>query len=193
MNFKGHVVGGIASATLLGMAVSALDPDPFWGEKTTNFSGFSIVFFQGVSLRVDIFILTLFMSLFPDLDTASISQRWFFRLCFVSMGVLLYYRAMDVFIIVAFTALLPLLHKHRGWTHWKITPWILAFSFMIILEYFRSKTVWFSAFSWKNVWNMVLENVAFISATVLGHYTHLFLDSRWKGRIPFYSNGKGHR
>lgn len=193
MNFKGHAIAGVASGALVGLAVSTLEPDPFWGERTTNLADFSIVFFQGISLRIDIFILTLFMSLFPDIDTASISQRWFFRLCVLSMGVLLYHRALDIFIVVAFTALLPLLHKHRGWTHWKITPWVLAFSFMIILEYLRSKTAWFSGFSWQNVWDLLKENTAYITAMVVGHYTHLSLDSKWMKRVPFYSKGKGHR
>lgn len=192
MNFKGHAVGGLLTATAVGAAAYSFSPDPILSERSSELVRQAYRLSFGLPIRVDIFILTLFMSLFPDLDTSSISQRWFFRVCFVVLGVLFYYRIMDLFAIVAFTALLPVLHKHRGWTHWKVTPWVLAVSFMVVLEYFRSKNSWYSGFSWNNVWSAMVVNLHYVLACVAGHYTHLALDSKWIGHIPFCSNSMDH-
>lgn len=192
MNFKGHAVGGLIAATAMGMAVYSLNPAPSFGENSSELVQQVSVILAGFPLRIDIFFLTLFMSLFPDLDTASISQRWFFRFCFIALGVLLYYRIMDIFAVVAFTALLPLLHKHRGWTHWIVTPWVMALSFIVIVEYFRSENSWFSIFSWGNVWDTLKGNASYVIACVIGHYTHLSLDSKWIGYIPFCTTSIKH-
>ena len=61
--------------------------------------------------------LTAAFALLPDLDTASIIQRWFYR---GMLGVLVWLMATDRAEHAAFlgaVSLLPLVHRHRGWTH----------------------------------------------------------------------------
>ena len=69
MTFKGHLSGGIvAGITLTGLAVR-------WG------------YIPGADYRVWAAVCgaTVFFSLFPDLDTASVPQRWFFRGVFMAL------------------------------------------------------------------------------------------------------------
>jgi len=68
--------------------------------------------------------LTAAFALLPDLDTASIIQRWFYR---GMLGVLVWLMATDRAEHAAFlgaVSLLPLVHRHRGWTH----TWWAAFA-----------------------------------------------------------------
>jgi hypothetical protein len=61
--------------------------------------------------------LTTVFALLPDLDTASIVQRWFYR---GMLGVLVWLMATGRAEHAAFlgaVSLLPLVHRHRGWTH----------------------------------------------------------------------------
>ena len=66
------------------------------------------------------------MALFPDLDTASIIQRWFYRALLVLLLILMINKQYDYFIVLSFVAVLPLIDKHRGWTHWKTAPWLIS-------------------------------------------------------------------
>jgi len=117
------------------------------------------------------------MAVFPDIDIDSKPRKYFYRAVFVGFGLLFMLQAYQMLAILALAAFIPLLHKHRGWTHWRITPWIFAVIFAITWEYFRAKNSWFSGFSWGNVLKFMVEHWIFTASFVIGHYTHLILDS----------------
>ncbi len=123
-------------------------------------------------------IFTWFMAVFPDVDIDSKPRKYFYRAVFVGFVFLFILQAHRLLAILGLIAIMPLLHKHRGWTHWRITPWVFAIIFAIIWEYFRAKNAWFSGFSWKNVIKFLFEHWIFTASFVVGHYTHLLLDSK---------------
>ena len=56
-------------------------------------------------------------SLFPDVDTTSKGQKWFYRLMIPALVALLMLKRFTVFIILAFMAFTPLIVNHRGVFH----------------------------------------------------------------------------
>lgn len=108
------------------------------------------------------------------------------------LAILYFQKELEVFCLLAFVTLLPVMHKHRGWTHWKVTPWLVALFLAIIWEYFRVQDTWRDRFSWENVWVALHSSWAFVFACVLGHYTHLLLDSRRIRLLPFIRNKPQH-
>ena len=172
MNFKGHFVGGIIAgvasvsiAVISGYAISASD---YSLDRTIS---------ENMLVLSKIWSVAFFMALFPDLDTSSIPQRWSYRIILLMLLYFLIEKKMDYFVVTAIISVLPLIDKHRGWTHWKITPWIISIAFAIILEYYRSNSNWFSSYRWKNVVNTLEYYWIYIIASAIGHYTHLILDS----------------
>lgn len=130
----------------------------------------------------------LFFSLFPDLDTASVAQRWFFRCV---LGVLLYLgwaEHYELATLVGILSILPLLDHHRGWTHSKISPFLTVALLGTSYEYWRARQAFFGEFTWDNVYILLEGHVVFFVAGVVGWYTHLLLD----GRFKVFPTSQGH-
>lgn len=178
MNFKEHIAAGAITSTAVTFVV-AVSKDVSPRITMTNLTTWdhpANVFLAGI------FLVTLLMSVFPDLDTASIPQRIFYRtvvLVLIALFLLKYY---FFFILLSFFSLLPLVHKHRGWTHWVITPWLLFLGGIIAFEYFRADTSFFYSLSIKGIYHTAVYNWHFLLAVVAGHYTHLLLDGRLRFR-----------
>ena len=147
---------------------------------------------DGLAQIGGVFATAWFMALFPDLDTASIPQRWFMRAMFALLVAALAWGRMDIFAVLAFATILPLLHRHRGWTHWKVTPWLVALFLATVYEFLRARESWVFEFSWENVWAFLREYWHYTAACVIGHYTHLLLDSRRVPLLPFIRNSRAH-
>ena len=191
MNFRGHFKGGLAAgAVSAGVALAGgyvdVDSRDWSGLMTDPLGRGDLQTLLGVALT------GWLMALFPDLDTASIPQRWYLRLMLLAMVLVFLAGRQELFALLAFMAILPLVHQHRGWTHWKITPWALFGFLSVVDEYFRARDAWWSGFSWENVADLMGERWPFLVACVLGHYTHLLLDSRSVRWLPFVRNAPGH-
>jgi len=101
-------------------------------------------------------------SLFPDIDTTSKGQKWFFRFWLVILLLLLFFKKYALFIASALLATAPLIVNHRGLFH---KSW-----FLILIPCFTA-TVF--------AWNMPEQskNIFFITLFfVAGTLSHLFLD-----------------
>ena len=169
MNHTGHVVGGsIAGGAVCFLASTTGDVELGW-ETLNEMSESPLSPTQNTKTLLGLFMTSLFMALFPDLDIQSVSQRWFFRIVFVLMRIMHFAGRYDLFVIVAFCAILPVLHQHRGWTHWKITPWAIT-----------------------NDYTNLKNSMLFVVACVTGHYMHLFLDARSMRWLKFISNDANH-
>ncbi|MCP4752326.1 MAG: hypothetical protein GY866_15645 [Proteobacteria bacterium] len=178
MNFRGHLVGGVvAGAVVVGVAL-VVDYVSLNSRSLGVFIENPLNAGGDIPVLIKLFLITCFMSLFPDLDTATVPQRWFFRTVFVVLGILFLIGQMDLFAALTFLALLPILHMHRGWTHSKVTPFLVAAFLAIVFEYYRTRHSWFGGFSWKDAAQVLQTYWIYVLACVLGHYTHLFLDSR---------------
>ena len=192
MNFQAHLQGGLVAGSIaVGVALGTGYAE-WQSDAWQRFLDQPLDFGQPISLLLSLFVTAVFMALFPDLDTTSVPQRWFFRAMFVMLAILYFQKELEVFCLLAFVTLLPVMHKHRGWTHWKVTPWLVALFLAIIWEYFRVQDTWRDRFSWENVWAALHSSWAFVFACVLGHYTHLLLDSRRIRLLPFIRNKPQH-
>ncbi len=129
-------------------------------------------------------LITCLMALFPDIHTNALFQVWFFRFVFVTLLILLYFNEMDLFAFVIFIALVPFLQLNANWTHWLITPWILALSLGIGLEYLRVRNSLILSFSWDQIADQLKESWIYLVACVLGHYSHLSIDFLKKKKVP---------
>jgi len=172
VNFRGHFISGVAVG--VGVAAGAvylgyIDAHDYatWGAVCAT---------------------TAFFSLFPDLDTSSVPQRWFFRLVFLLLMGLGWNERYELATLVALLSILPLLDHHRGWTHWKVSPLIVSVLLGTAYEYWRARHAFIQGFSWDNVRVLLEGHAVFLVACVVGWYTHLLLD----GRLKFFPTDRDH-
>jgi hypothetical protein len=192
MNFQAHLQGGLVAGSIAVSVALGTGYAEWHNDAWQRFLDSPLNFEQPISLLLSLFVTALFMALFPDLDTTSVPQRWFFRGMFILLAILYFQKELEIFCLLAFVTLLPVMHKHRGWTHWKVTPWLVALFLAIIWEHFRVQDTMRERFSWENVWGTLYGSRAFVFACVLGHYTHLLLDSRRIRLLPFIRNKPQH-
>ena len=164
MNFKSHSIAGLGTAGIVATGAFIYSSPIILAHP----------FF--------LFLVTFLMSLFPDLDINSIPQRWYFRFVLFLMPFLLYFSYQDYFNIISIFSVSILVHKHRGWTHNRSTPFILG----LLSLYFYDKSYGVTEFSQSDtLWGYFL----FLISVVVGHYTHLILDSK---TIRLFNNKMDH-
>lgn len=175
MNFKGHFIGGLASGSLLTAGTYFIG---YLAEKPPQFAEYAVLF-----------PITLFFALFPDFDTSSIPQRWFFRAVFIAILVMAYYKYFEEATILALIAITPVLDHHRGWTHNYFSPILIPFALAGIYEYLASRERWLQGWLLENVNFYLQDNLWLVLACLTGWYTHLLLDSPF----PVFKNSRSHR
>lgn len=133
------------------------------------------------------FTIALLFGLFPDVDIKSKSQKIFYSLLFVLnlSLILLFQRYLEAAILGLF-AILPILSKHRGWTHSRITMMLLPGLFLVIplyVEYSDYGVDWKelpelldSLVEHENLDETFRSGLAFYVAGLIGYASHLFLD-----------------
>ena len=133
------------------------------------------------------FTIALLFGLFPDVDIKSKSQKIFYSLLFVLnlSLILLFQRYLEAAILGLF-AILPILSKHRGWTHSRITMLLLPGLFLVIplyVAYSDYGVGWNelpelldSLVEHENLDETFRSGLAFYAAGLIGYASHLFLD-----------------
>jgi membrane-bound metal-dependent hydrolase YbcI (DUF457 family) len=96
-SYKGHMIGGLVSYAGVLYLLRCHNP--------TVFTAAEWLFF------------TLIGALFPDIDTKSKGQKFFYQLVGILLFVLLLQKRFQAVAFVAIIALFPLLVRHRGITH----------------------------------------------------------------------------
>jgi len=141
MNYEEHAVGGLVSATIV----------------TTGVAYYT----RNIVLSVISFVMTLFMSLYPDMDTGSKSRRYITLLGVLSIGYLVYTGSGYLLEAIYISSLLiiPGLFKHRGFTHTLLFGGIISY-----FIYYISSTFIDASY------------IYFIIPGVIGELTHLILD-----------------
>ncbi|MEM1271416.1 MAG: metal-dependent hydrolase, partial [Bacteroidota bacterium] len=109
-----------------------------------------------------LFGLCLMFGLWPDVDTNSMGQNIFYTIFFLVDVVLIVTRNFQEAAYLGLFAILPVLGKHRGWTHqwWAM---ILVPSPLLILPY-----IFFP--------ERPLAGLPFYGAALTGYFSHLFVD-----------------
>jgi formate/nitrite transporter FocA (FNT family) len=109
--------------------------------------------------------IAIMFALWPDVDIKSIGQKLFYTIFFVTDIVLIFY--FQEYKIAAYFGLLiilPVLAKHRGWTHWRTTAILLPAPLMLAPMYMYGGTL--------------LEGAPYYCAAVTGYFSHLFFDKK---------------
>lgn len=120
-----------------------------------------------------VFPVTLFFSLFPDLDTTSIPQRWSYRVIVLGLLALAYCGRYPEAVALAIIAMLPLLDHHRGWTHQIWAPLLFPVVVIAVYNFVVLHTVP-TIVQWDQ---QIYQHWKLIVGLVLGWYTHLVLDN----------------
>ena len=122
-----------------------------------------------IAFPLALFGLCLMFGLWPDVDTNSVGQDIFYTIFFLVDVVLIATRHFEEAAYLGLFAILPVLGKHRGWTH---TWWamLLVPSPLLILPY-----VFYP--------ERPLAGLPFYGAALVGYFSHLFMDGMvWRLR-----------
>lgn len=153
-NYKGHIAGGAAAgvvyAGLLTSLVQSADLKLSFGMTDS---------WQFPALLV---ILATLCGLWPDIDTNSKGQDIFYSGMFVLNVWLIYLKQYQLSAYVGLLAMFPVLGKHRGWTHSRLTMLLVPLPILLI-PYVAS-----DAGSW--------AGAPYYGAAVCGIASHLLLD-----------------
>ncbi len=132
------------------------------------------------------FVVAVLFGLWPDVDIKSKSQKIFYRVLFVLNVVLIVFlqKYLESALLGLF-AMLPIMSRHRGWTHAKITMLLLPVVFLLIPIY-TGYPEWQSSGNlvdhfnglrdWDHLPHAILSGLPFYVAGFIGYATHLHLD-----------------
>lgn len=133
------------------------------------------------------FAIALLFGLWPDVDIKSKSQQIFYTVLFVLNASLILFlqRYLEAALLGLF-AMLPILSRHRGWTHSKISMILLPGVFLIFpiyVAYPNWGTEWKelpefldSLVTWEGLPDILQNGLAFYLAGLIGYASHLYLD-----------------
>ena len=122
------------------------------------------------------FVIAVLSGLWPDVDIKSKSQRICYRI-FIALNLILIFRgyyAESAFL--GLFAMLPLVGKHRGWTHSRITMLLLPGIFLLLPIYFNREAFNFSHPTGPENLQLIKTGLPFYTASLIGYATHLQLD-----------------
>ena len=148
--YKGHISAGVVFGALMiaGLAFSPLAA--------------SLTLEQKLIKALVVLWLAVIFALFPDVDIKSKGQLLFYRVFFVLDIVLLVNKYYIEAALLGFLALLPIISKHRGWTH---TFWamLLVPSPILLGPMYLAK-------------EPVLDGLPFYLGALAGYFSHLVAD-----------------
>ena len=144
---KGHIVGGFVFLWLF----------------LTILSNF---FFVPSAMEIVIFsAIAVMFALWPDVDIKSIGQKVFYTIFFVTdVTLVFYFKDYKTAAFFGLLIILPVLAKHRGWTHSKVTAVLLPIPLLLVPMYVSDGTL--------------LEGLPYYFAAVTGYFSHLFFDKK---------------
>lgn len=153
-NYKGHIAGGavagIIYAGLLTTLVQSADLKISFGMTDT---------WQFPALLV---CLATLSGLWPDIDTNSKGQDIFYTGMFALNVWLIYQKQYQLSAFLGLLAMFPVLSKHRGWTHSRLSMLLVPLP-LLLIPYLASDVG-----SW--------SGAPYYGAAVIGIASHLFLD-----------------
>ena len=132
------------------------------------------------------FAIAVLFGLWPDVDIKSKSQKIFYSVLFIVNVVLIVFlqKYLESALLGLF-AMLPIMSKHRGWTHAKITM-ILLPSIFLLIPIYSAHSEWttdsnlvdsFNALiEWEGLAEALRSGVPFYVASFIGYASHLHLD-----------------
>ena len=152
--YKGHLVGGFAFGLTYVVGLMSL--------LSLNITHYQGKFLHGWQFAAALFVISMLFALWPDIDTNSKGQDIFYYMLFGLDLVLLFNKKFELAAYVGLIGMLPILGKHRGWTHSKIAMVLVPLPILLV-PFFVSPSNWH--------WALYYYAAAFV-----GYFSHLFLD-----------------
>jgi membrane-bound metal-dependent hydrolase YbcI (DUF457 family) len=152
-NWRGHVAGGVV---LGGAYAAALSFVP-----VQRFAEAADVLHDWQAMAA-ILVLAVLFALFPDVDTNSKGQNIFFGLALAVDVLLIWSGNIQAAAYLGLIAMLPVVSKHRGWTHSKLAMVLVPLPIVIVPYLYSHKVL-----------SIVL---VYYGAAVAGYLSHLLLD-----------------
>jgi len=152
-NYKGHVVGGIA---LGGAYAAALSYVPV--ERFAEAAGL----LHDWQALAAVLVLSILFALFPDIDTNSKGQNIFFGLALGVDVLLIWSGNIQAAAYLGLVAMLPVVGKHRGWTHSKLAMLLVPLPILVVPYLYNQ--------------NILPISIIYYGAAVAGYFSHLLLD-----------------
>lgn len=172
--FREHYIGGLIAYTLffvLSFGASLFGQItmqvPFERNPTVSFSPWGI----GAC-----FVVAVLSGLWPDVDIKSRSQQIFYRIFLVFSIILILRKQYLQSAVLGIFAMLPLLGKHRGWTHSRLTMLLLPAVFLLLPFYFKGAAVDLDNLMSSHNLDFIRSGFPFYTASLIGYATHLQMD-----------------
>lgn len=185
--FREHWIGGlVAYSTFFVISLIATFAVPIFYDGIPQAWNPTIPPVRDVIKIIGCFVVAVLFGLWPDVDIKSKSQKIFYRVLFVLNVVLIvFFQKYLESALLGLFAMLPIMSKHRGWTHAKITMILLPVVFLLIPIY-TGYPEWQSAGNlvdhfnalrdWDYLPQAILSGMPFYVAGFIGYATHLHLD-----------------
>lgn len=151
--YKGHIVGAVAANAVYLAGVKVLPSDLL---ERSNIS------LQDWQLLIGLFVVAILFGLFPDVDTNSVGQNLFFGIAFIAMVILIVAGKFEPAAYLGLLAMMPIIGKHRGWTHHKLAMFLVPLP-IIVIPYLSNHQIW-------------TLGLLIYGAAVAGYFSHLLLD-----------------
>ncbi|MBA3758053.1 metal-dependent hydrolase [Candidatus Saccharibacteria bacterium] len=163
-NYKGHIAGAVAVTTVYVVGLSFLP-----GELLEKTGGI----LSDWQMVAGLFVVSMLMGLWPDIDTNSKGQDIFFATAFLFDIALISQGYLEAAAYFGLLAMTPIVGKHRGWTHSKLAMLLVPLPFVAV--------------PYLNKSSILATYLIFYGAAVAGYFSHLLLD----GKITKYVRVKG--
>ena len=185
--FREHWIGGlVAYSTFFVISLIATFAVPIFYDGMSQEWNPTIPPVRDLIKIIGCFVVAVLFGLWPDVDIKSKSQKIFYRVLFVLNVVLIVFleKYLEAALLGLF-AMLPIMSKHRGWTHAKITMILLPIVFLLIPIYigypeWQSSGNLVDHFNalrdWDYLPQAILSGLPFCVAGFIGYATHLHLD-----------------
>lgn len=151
--YKGHIAGGLAANAIYLAGVKLLPGDIL---ERWNIS------LEDWQLIAGLFVIAVLFALFPDVDTNSVGQNIFFGIAFVADILLIVAGKFEAAAYLGLLAMLPVIAKHRGWTHHKLAMVLVPLPILVI-PYVQNQKIW-------------SLGLLIYGSAVAGYFSHLLLD-----------------
>lgn len=163
-NYKGHLAGAVIANSVYVVGASFLPGDIL--EKTGGI-------LSNWQMVAGLYVVSMLMGLWPDIDTNSKGQDIFFGIAFLFDILLISQGYLEAAAYLGLLAMTPIIGKHRGWTHSRLAMILVPLP-IVVVPYINKSTI-------------LATYLVFYVAAVVGYFSHLLLD----GRITKHIRVKG--
>jgi membrane-bound metal-dependent hydrolase YbcI (DUF457 family) len=152
-NYKGHIAGSVVATFILLIVVMLL---PFaWANDLD-------ALFNSWQYLASLFVVAILFGLWPDVDTNSKGQDIFMIASVILDIWLILNKKFEIAAYFGLFVMLPVLGKHRGWTHKKWAMLVVPLPILVVSVLLNS--------------GLNKVGIMFYAAAVVGYFSHLLLD-----------------